>query len=242
MENKSGRAMTNKQRVIAILHILDSVYPNAKIVLHYQNPWELLVSVMLSAQCTDVTVNKVTGNLFRKYPSLDAYVNANPDEFMTDIKSTGFFRVKAKHILAAAQKIKGEFHGQVPKTMGELMTLPGVARKTANVVLGNAYGIVVGIAVDTHVLRISQRLRLVGPDGIGGKKNMTFVRASQTVHDYYKDADPVKIERELMITIPQTHWFTLTYRIIDHGRSVCKAQNPKCAECPLRQLCPSSRL
>jgi endonuclease-3 len=246
---RGGPGEERKDRAIRVLTLLKTAYPDAKIVLHYHNSWELLVSVILSAQCTDVMVNKVTETLFQKYPTLEDYVRADPKEFEQDIKSTGFYRNKAKNILAAARIIKEKFAGAIPRTMGDMLTIPGVARKTANVVLGNAYGIVEGIAVDTHVLRLSQRLRLVEPEKIGGKKSARFIRhdfASQDhvlrVFDYKKDADPVKIEKELMAVIPKSDWFKATYLFIDHGRAVCRAQNPQCTHCVLRDLCPSSRV
>jgi endonuclease III len=231
-----------KQRSENVLSVLAHTYPTATIALKYSNHWELLVAVILSAQCTDVMVNKVTGSLFSKYITLDDYVNADTKEFENDIKSTGFYHNKAKNILAAARLIKERFGGVVPKSMTEILTIPGVARKTANVVLGNAYGVVDGIAVDTHVLRLSQRLRLVDLTKIGGKKLMVFERAGKPVIDYTKDADPVKIENELMTVVPRDQWYPVTYRLIDHGRAVCKAQNPDCARCVLRQYCPVSRL
>lgn len=223
--------MTRNAR--GIIALLKKTYPDAKIVLRYSNSWELLVAVILSAQCTDVLVNKVTDKLFQKYTKLDDYIHADPLEFEHDIRSTGFYRNKAKNILSAAKIIQQKFGGRLPKTMEEMLTLPGVARKTANVVLGNAYGVVEGIAVDTHVLRVSQRLRLVDLDKIGGK-NMQI--------DFKKDADPVKIERELMGIIPRKDWFKLTYLLIDHGRAICKSQNPNCGACVLSRLCPSSRV
>ena len=267
----------------AIINILRKTYPKAKIVLNYENNWELLVSVILSAQCTDKKVNEVTTKLFKKYPALDDYVNANPTEFEQDIRQTGFYRNKSKNILAAAKLVKQKFGGKLPRTMAEMLTIPGVARKTANVVLGNAYGIVEGIAVDTHVLRLSQRLRLVNPGQAGpGKKPLVIpahhvipvilrqaqafgseaqarrdgehrrtkagiylnrfrIKSGMTL-DYYKDASPEKVELELMKIIPQEDWFTLTYLLIDHGRALCKAQNPDCPHCPLQKLCPSSRI
>lgn len=231
-----------KQRIIAILSLLKKTYPYAKIVLTYGNRWELLVSVILSAQCTDVMVNKVTEKLFKKYPTLDDYVKADVREFEQDIKSTGFYHNKAKNILSAAKIIKEKFGGAIPKTMTDMLTIPGVARKTANVVLGNAHGVVEGIAVDTHVHRLSQRLRLVDLNKIGGKKEITFTKAGKTVVDYKKDADPVKIEQELMKVIPKSDWFKTTYLLIDHGRAVCKAQNPDCVHCVLNKLCPVSRV
>ncbi|MEK7587251.1 MAG: endonuclease III [Patescibacteria group bacterium] len=230
---------------LRVLALLEKHYPHARIVLRYGNPWELLVAVILSAQCTDVMVNKVTEKLFATYRSLDAFVRADIKEFEQDIRSTGFYHNKAKNILAAAKLVKEKFHGSVPKTMEELLTIPGVARKTANVVLGNAYGVVEGIAVDTHVLRLSQRLRLVDLDKIEGKKRFSFARpglAKLKGIDYKKDADPVKIERELMAVIPQKDWFKTTYLLIDHGRAVCKAQNPNCQACFLHDLCPVSRV
>ena len=200
-----------------ILSILKKAYPTAHIALRYHTPWELLVAVILSAQCTDVTVNKVTETLFAKYPTIDAYIHADSAAFEKDIKSTGFYHDKAKHILAAATYIKGH----VPKTMEDMLKIPGVGRKTANVVLGNAYGIVEGIAVDTHVMRLVERLQLVSKNA-------------------YKN--PIKIEQELMAIIPKKDWFTVTYVLIDHGRAVCHAKNPNCAGCVVEKLCPSSRL
>jgi endonuclease III len=225
-----------------ILHLLEQVYPNAKIVLTYKNPWELLVAVILSAQCTDIMVNKVTEKLFSKYKTLDDYIEADVREFEQDIKSTGFYHNKAKNILASAKLVKEKFKGTVPKTMEEILSLPGVARKTANVVLGNAYEVVEGIAVDTHVHRLSQRLRLVDLTKIGGRKLMVFERDSKPVIDYTKDADPNKIEIELMKVIPKSKWFNITYLLIDHGRAVCKAQNPNCKACVLRSDCPVARI
>lgn len=225
-----------------ILSTLKKAYPHARIILRYSTLWELLVAVMLSAQCTDVTVNKVTQKLFAKYKTLGAYVHAEPTVFEQDIKSTGFYHNKAKNVLAAAKLIQSKFKGSIPKTMEEMLTIPGVARKTANVVLGNAYGVVAGIAVDTHVSRLAQRLRLVDLTKIGGKKLMIFERDRKVFIDYTKDADPVKIEKELMAIIPKKDWFGLTYLLIDHGRAVCRAQNPNCAGCVVNSLCPSSRL
>lgn len=232
-----------KHRVSQVLLVLKQSYPKAKIVLRYGNPWELLVSVILSAQCTDIMVNKVTEKLFAKYKTLDDYVSADINVFEQDIKSTGFYHNKAKNVLAAAKLIKDRFKEKVPKTMEEMLTIPGVARKTANVVLGNAYGVVEGVAVDTHVLRLSQRLRLVDMDKIGGKKDIFFTRPGITeILDYKKDADPVKIEKELMAAVPKADWFTVTYLLIDHGRAVCKAQNPNCGACVLSNFCPASRV
>jgi endonuclease-3 len=229
-------------RTQTILAILARTYPKASIALRYKNTWELLVSVILSAQCTDVMVNKVTEKLFSKYKTLDDYVAADIGSFETDIKSTGFYHAKAKNILASAKLVEKKFESRVPETMTNILTLPGVARKTANVVLGNAYGVVEGIAVDTHVHRLSQRLRLVDLTKIGGRKLMVFERGRKPVIDYTKDADPVKIENELMTVIPKSQWFHVTYYLIDHGRAICKAQNPNCVGCVLNKLCPVSRV
>lgn len=241
-------------RTQKIIDLLKKTYPDAKIVLNYRTPWELLVAVVLSAQCTDVLVNRVTEQLFKKYTTLDDYVHADLAEFEQDIKSTGFYHNKAKNILATARIIKEKFGGTVPRTMEALLTLPGVARKTANVVLRNAFGIVEGIAVDTHVLRLSQRLRLVDLDKVGGKKAVMFTRRPlaalqgdalrklETIIDYKKDADPNKIEKELMAIVPKKEWFALTYRLISHGRATCRAQNPQCQTCVLHGLCPASRV
>lgn len=236
------KPMAANTRGQSIISLLTHAYPHAKIVLRYKNSWELLVSVILSAQCTDRTVNKVTEKLFQKYSALEDYVKAKPTEFEQDIKSTGFYHNKAKNILAAAKLIKDKFDGTIPNTMDEMLTIPGVARKTANVVLGNAYGIVEGIAVDTHVLRLSQRLRLVDLGTIGGKKAVTFSKHGTEIVDFKKDADPVKIEQQLMQVIPKKQWFNTTYLLIDHGRAVCKAQNPDCVACVLSRLCPASRV
>ena len=241
-----GESVQNKkEKATHVVSLLKTIYPNARIVLKYTNSWELLVSVILSAQCTDVMVNKVTDKLFKKYPTFNDYLNADIVAFEKDIKSTGFYHNKAKNILAAAKLIKEKFNGVIPRTMEEMLTIPGVARKTANVVLGNAYGVVKGIAVDTHVLRLSQRLRVVDLDKIGGKKKLFFTRLglkdSKELLDYKKDADPVKIERELMEVLPKEDWFKTTYLLIDHGRAVCKAQHPNCVICVLKSICPSSR-
>jgi endonuclease-3 len=197
-------------------------YPDARIVLDFESDWELLVAVILSAQCTDKMVNQVTAKLFRKYHSVEDYASADPLEFERDIRSTGFFRNKAKHIIAAAQKVLAEHDGVVPASIAGLLTLPGVARKTANVVLGNAHPDTftvdpdAGIAVDTHVHRLSRRLGLATSD------------------------DPVKIERELMAIVPREDWFQLTYLLIEHGRAVCDAKRPRCDVCLLQDICPSA--
>jgi endonuclease-3 len=178
----------------------------------------MLFATILSAQCTDVMVNKVTERLFAKYPTLEDYAAADPIELQVDIKPTGFFRQKTKNLQATARKILEDFGGEVPSTMEELTTLPGAARKTANIVLGNAFGKVVGIAVDTHVRRLSQRLGLT------------------------TNEDPIKIEQDLMALVPRSKWFKLSYLFIEHGRAVCKAPIPRCADCVLSDLCPSSRV
>ena len=205
------RARTKK-----IISTLKKNYPDAHIVLKFKNTWELLVAVILSAQCTDKKVNEVTAHLFKKYKTLDDYVNADPREFERMIHATGFYRAKAKNILASAKIVQGKFGGRVPRTMEEILTLRGVARKSANVILGNAYGIVEGIAVDTHVRRLSQRLGLT------------------------KNSDPEKIEKDLMELIPKKDWFDTTYLLIDHGRAVCTAKDPRCDLCPLSKICPSA--
>ena len=205
-----------KKRACALIRELKKVFPNARCALFYSNPWELLAAVILSAQCTDKKVNEVTKKLFRKYRTLDNYVHANQKEFEIDIRQTGFFRAKAKAILTSARMVKEKFGGRVPNTMDEILLLRGVARKTANVVLGNAYGVVEGIAVDTHVRRLSNLLGLS------------------------KQSDPVKIEQDLMKKIPRSEWLSITYRLIDHGRAICQAKNPQCGLCPLSDICPSA--
>lgn len=208
-------------RIETIWKILKAQYSKAHIMLLYANPWELLVAVILSAQCTDVRVNIVTATLFTKYKTLTDYAKANSKEFEQDIRSTGFYHNKAKHIIGAAGMVLNKFHGSVPNTMEELLTLPGVARKTANVVLWNAYHKNEGIAVDTHVLRLTERLHLVSPKA-------------------YKN--PVKTEQELMNIVPNSEWGNITYRLIDHGRAICQAKKPKCRLCPLQKICPSAYL
>lgn len=214
--------MNNQQnRIAVVLQLLKTTYPQAHIMLQYKTPWELLVAVILSAQCTDIMVNKVTPVLFANYPTIEDVARANQEKLEQDVTSTGFYRNKAKHIIAAAQLILKKFKGTVPNTMEELILIPGVARKTANVVLCNAYQINEGIAVDTHVLRLSERLKMVSP------------------HAY---TNPVKTEQELMNSIPKSEWGNVTYRLIDHGRAVCKARNPKCEICVLSKVCPSTFL
>ena len=205
-----------KKRTATIIIRLKKEYPTAHIVLKFSNPWELLVAVILSAQCTDKKVNEITARLFKKYRTLDDYIQADVKEFEHDIKSTGFYRAKTKSILTTAQLVKEKFHGTVPRTMHEILTLRGVARKTANVVLGNAYDIVEGIAVDTHVRRLAGRFGF------------------STHHD------PVKIEQDLMQLISKKDWFKTTYLLINHGRAICTAKDPRCDLCPLSTICPSS--
>ena len=198
-----------KKLASTIISKLKKLFPTAKIALRYGNNWELMVAVQLSAQCTDKKVNEVTEKLFKKYKTLDDYVKADRHEFERDIHSTGFYRNKAKNILAAAKIIKEKYNGQIPKTMKEILELPGVARKTANVVLGNAYGVVEGIAVDTHVRRLSKLLGLTN------------------------ETDPIKIEKGLMAIIPKKEWFNFTYRLIDYGRKFCVARRHDHQKCPL---------
>lgn len=205
-----------KKRAQKIIKKLKQLFPNAKMVLNYGNNWELLVAVVLSAQCTDKMVNKVTEKLFKKYKTLNDYVRANRREFERDIKSTGFYRNKAKNILAAAKMVKEKFGGKLPRTMEEILTIPGVARKTANVVLGNAYGVVEGIAVDTHVRRLSIKLGL-------------------TNHN-----DPNKIEQDLMKLLPKKEWFRFTYLMIEYGRAVCSARKHNCTSHPLTKMYPKA--
>ena len=206
-------AGTNPQRVHAILQKLDEAYPAVTCALEHHNAFQLLISTILSAQCTDERVNQVTKTLFVKYPSPKDFAYANPAELERDIRPTGFFRNKTKSIMGASKKIVQEFAGEVPRTMEELLMLPGVARKTANVVLGTAYGIAVGVVVDTHVTRLSNRL------------------------DLSRNTDPKKIEQDLMQVIPQNKWILFSHQLIWHGRKVCQARKPKCAECNLETLC-----
>src|SRR3989344_7209610 len=198
-----------RKRALAIIKALKALFPNPRIALEYGNPWELFVSVVLSAQCTDKQVNKVTESLFKKYRTLDDYAKVGVSEFQKDIKSTGFYRNKAKNILASAKMLKQKFHGKIPPTMEEMLTLPGIGRKSANVILGNVYGVVEGIAVDTHVRRLSKKLGLTDND------------------------TPEKIERDLMKIIPRKEWFSLTYRLIDYGRKYCVARTHNHLLCPL---------
>src|SRR5580704_6488716 len=202
-----------KARVVQILVGLDRMYPNVTCALHHNDAWQLLVATILSAQCTDKRVNEVTPGLFKKYPTIQDFAAAKQEELAQDIRSTGFFNNKTKSIIGAARKILNDFGGEVPRDMEKLLTVPGAARKTANVVLGTAFGIAAGVVVDTHVQRISQRL------------------------DLTKETDPVKIEKDLMKIIPREKWILFSHQIIHHGRALCVARKPKCAECMLNPLC-----
>jgi endonuclease III len=202
-----------KARVGKILRFLDEMYPAATCELHHHNAWELLVATILSAQCTDKRVNEVTPGLFRKYPTVADFAHANQPELAQDIRSTGFFNNKSKSLIGAARKVLDDFNGQVPRTMEQLLTVPGAARKTANVVLGTAFGIASGVVVDTHVQRLSRRL------------------------DLTKQTDPVKIEQDLMKVIPPDRWILFSHQLIHHGRALCIARNPKCAECKIDPVC-----
>jgi endonuclease-3 len=210
---KPKTAAERAARVQKILATLDKMYPDATCALHHSNAWELLVATILSAQCTDKRVNMVTPGLFRKYPTIQDFANVNQDELAKEIKSTGFFNNKAKSVIGAAKKIIGDFGGEIPRDIDKLLTVPGAARKTANVVLGTAFGIASGIVVDTHVQRISHRL------------------------DLTKETEPVKIEKDLMKIIPKERWILFSHQIIHLGRGPCVARNPKCAECKLDPLC-----
>jgi endonuclease III len=208
----AGRG-TNPARVQAILKRLDEAYPAATCALKYENPFQLLIATILSAQCTDERVNQVTATLFKSYPNPKAFAYANPTELQQEIRPTGFFRNKTKSIMGASKKIVEEFRGEVPRTMEQLLTLPGVARKTANVVLGTAFGQASGVVVDTHVQRVSGRL------------------------DLTKHTEPKKIEQDLMAVIPREKWILFAHQLIWHGRRVCQARRPKCIECKLENLC-----
>jgi endonuclease-3 len=201
------------ERVQQILARLAEMYPSAKCALHHSNAWELLVATILSAQCTDVRVNMVTPGLFKKYPTPQPFAALKPEELEPEIRSTGFFRNKSKSIVGAGKKIVDEFGGKVPDEMEQLLTVPGAARKTANVVLGSWFGKAEGVVVDTHVYRISRRLELTQND------------------------EPVKIEQDLMRVIPQNKWIDFSHQVIHHGRALCVARMPKCAECPLENIC-----
>jgi endonuclease-3 len=210
-----------EERAPEIIRLLEKAYPDAKVALKFTTPLEMLVATILSAQCTDERVNMVTqgpNGLFAKYRTCQDYLRVPESELAADIRPTGFFNQKTKSIRGACARIVEEYGGDVPATIEELVTLPGVARKTANIVLGNSFGVVEGIAVDTHVRRVSQRL------------------------GFTENKDPDKIERDLMRIVPRERWFTFTYVLIEHGRAVCKAPTPRCEECPVNALCPSSRV
>jgi endonuclease-3 len=216
---KSGAAKpahatgSDPKRVAAILAKLAEAYPNATCELKHENPFQLLISTILSAQCTDVRVNQVAETLYKKYPDPKAFAYAAPSELESEIRPTGFFRNKTKSVMGASKAILEKFGGQVPRTMEEILTLPGVARKTGNVVLGTAYGIASGVVVDTHVLRLSNRL------------------------DLTPEEDPKKVEQDLMKIIPREKWIQFSHQLIWHGRRVCRARKPKCVECNLESLC-----
>jgi len=213
---KPKSAAARKERVKLIEKELDKLFPNAICALHHENAWQLLAATILSAQCTDERVNKVTPGLFKKYPTIQDMASAQQEEVSQAIRSTGFFNNKAKSLIGAAKRISEEFGGEVPKTMEELLTVPGAARKTSNVVLGVAYGIASGVVVDTHVQRITQRL------------------------DLTKNEEPVKIEQDLMKTIEQDRWISFSHQVIHFGRQICVARKPRCAECPLDPVCYSA--
>jgi len=212
---KNARKLPLKTRVKKILERLDRAYPTAQCALRHENPLQLLVSTILSAQCTDERVNLVTGSLFQKYKTAADFAGADPRQFEKEIRPTGFFRAKTKSILGATKLLVEKFRGQVPQTMEELLELPGVARKTANVVLGTAFGVASGVVVDTHVTRLSHRL------------------------DLSREEDPKKIEQDLMAIIPKSKWIVMSHQLIWHGRLVCQARKPRCSDCPLEDLCYS---
>ena len=208
--------LDSKTRVLRVVELLEKEHPDAKIALHYTNSLELLVATILSAQCTDERVKMVTKALFKKYTKVEDYANADLKALGQDIRSTGFYRNKAKNIKKCCQLLVEKYNSQVPRKMEELLELPGVARKTANIVLSNAYGIIEGVAVDTHVRRLAQRLGLTESD------------------------DPAKIEADLMNIVPRDKWMRLTDLLIFHGRRICVARKPKCDACVLNKICPSA--
>jgi endonuclease-3 len=216
MEKKPSTTvhLNKESKVQMIIELLEKEHPDAKIALHYSNPLELLIATILSAQCTDERVNLVTEKLFKKYKTAEDYADADLKELEEDIRSTGFYRNKAKNIKKCCQTMVEKFNSQVPRTMEELLQLSGVARKTANIVLSNAYGVVEGIAVDTHVRRLAQRLGLT------------------------KNEDPTKIEEDLMRIVPKKYWMRITDLLIFHGRRICNAKKPKCGICVLNKTCP----
>jgi len=207
---------TNPGKASEVIRRLEQEYPGARIALRFSNPLELLVATILSAQCTDKIVNRVTASLFTKYPTIKGYASVDFGQFELEIKPTGFYRHKARNIINAARLMVSDFDGLVPKTMAELITLPGVGRKTANIVLYNAYGVIDGIAVDTHVRRLSRRLGLS------------------------RQSDPARIEQDLMKQVPKAKWGSFPDLLIEHGRNVCQARKPKCTHCLPSDICPSA--
>ena len=211
---KRPRSKADKQaRLQQILGILDDLYPNVTCALNHSNAWELLVATILSAQCTDERVNKVTPGLFAKYPTIHDFAAVRPEVLAVDIHSTGFFNNKAKSVVGAAQKILRDFGGEIPRDIELLLTVPGAARKTANVVLGSGFGIASGVVVDTHVGRIAARL------------------------DLTREESPVKVERDLIAILPQERWILFSHQLIHFGRGICVARKPRCGECPMADLC-----
>jgi len=216
MTRESKEAL--KKRTAKIVSLLKKRFPDARCALNHTNPLELLVATILSAQCTDERVNVVTKDLFRKYKTARDYAEASPEVFQEEIRSTGFFRNKAKSIIGAARRIEEDYGGKVPQTMEGLLALPGVARKTANVVLGTAYGKNEGVVVDTHVIRVSQRLKLTS----------------------HKNNPGDRIEKELMELVPRKNWTLFSHLLIFLGRQICTARKPDCERCPVKDLCPSA--
>jgi len=212
------RMKSARDRLPEIIEVLRREFPESRTALKFETPFQILVATILAAQCTDERVNKVTPGLFRKYPTAAAFASADREELENEIRSTGFFRIKAKSILGAAKKIVEDFGGRVPDTMAELLILPGVARKTANIVLSAGYGKAEGIAVDTHVRRLAGRLGLS------------------------RESDPEKIEGDLMRIVPREDWLDLNSMLVDHGRKTCRARKPDCPACPIRHLCPSANV
>ena len=217
MASQISRTSPIETRAPVIVRGLERAYPGARVALNFSNPLECLIATILSAQCTDEKVNEVTAMLFRKYRTAADYLAVPEDELKQDIRPTGFFNQKAASIRAACQRIVDAYGGEVPDTMEDLITLRGVARKTANIVLGNSFGKVEGIAVDTHVRRLANRL------------------------GFSQQSDPDKIEQDLMRLVPKKKWFSFSYQLIDHGRAICRARKPLCTECPVEPLCPASQ-
>jgi endonuclease-3 len=206
-----------RTRIAPIIKMLRKAYPDSRTALRFRNPLQILIATILAAQCTDERVNKITPALFKKYGRAAGFAKARQSVLENEIRSTGFFRNKAKNIIGASKIIVGDFKGRVPDSMEELLTLPGVARKTANIVLSSGYGKAEGIAVDTHVKRLSERMGLS------------------------KEKDPNKIERDLLKIVPRKDWLDFNYLLVNHGRAVCQARKPLCPECPIRRLCPSAK-